>query len=252
MSANTKKLGPFDLFLILGVLICSVSYSVLDAAQGMPFDWLGLVAAVTGLLCVVLAAHGNILNYAFGIINVTTYAYISFTSNLLGDFALNLFYYLPLQFIGFAVWRKRSEGEGKSQLVARRMSPKQLAVVSAVSLAIVLTMGWLLSVMKGYATEGSFIERYHLYSEYPYKDALTTVFAITGQFLMARAFAEQWYFWIVMDVVSVIIWAMFWASGTPHAALMTIMYVFYTINAINGLVIWLKMPTDRSSVSAES
>ena len=68
-------LGAFDWFLILGVVACNVIYSIATASSG--FDVLGFTAAVAGILCVVLAAKGSIWNYAFGIVQVSLYAYIA-------------------------------------------------------------------------------------------------------------------------------------------------------------------------------
>lgn len=237
-----KGLKTFDWFLIVGVTLCSLCYSVLEADSLANLDWIGLVAAISGLFCVVLSAHGNIANYAFGLVNVSLYAWISYKSNLLGDCLLNAFYYLPMQFIGFAVWRKRQAGDNSGTVLARRMSARQRLIVAAVSLLVIAAAGYALSLLRGLATEGSLIQRWHLYSEYPYKDAITTVCAIIGQLLMARAFMEQWFFWILMDVVSMVIWATFMIDGIPHAGLMLIMYIFYTANAINGARLWSRLP----------
>ena len=236
-----KNLKAFDWVLILGVLGCSIGYAAMTAGQNGGFDWLGTVAAVTGLFCVVLVAHGNILNYAFGLVNVLLYAYISYKSNLLGDCVLNLFYYTPMQFVGFFVWTKRKDSSDSSRIRARAMSPRSRILLGIVSIALVAAFGFLLAKLKQNAVEGTFIERWHLYSEFPYKDALTTMFAIIAQYLMARAFLEQWFFWIVMNAVSLVIWAMFLREGTPHAGLMVIMYVFYLANSINGARLWIKM-----------
>ena len=92
-----STLAPFDYFLIVGVVACSVIYSSLSGE----WDLLGMVAAIAGLVNVVLCAKGSIVNYIFGLVNVSLYAYISFKSQLYGDFALNALYYIPMQFIGF-------------------------------------------------------------------------------------------------------------------------------------------------------
>ena len=42
----------------------------------------------------------------FGIINCILYSIISYQQTLYGEMLLNICYYLPLQFIGFAIWKK--------------------------------------------------------------------------------------------------------------------------------------------------
>ena len=100
---KNKVLSLYDWFLIAGVIVSNVLYSVLSGDM----DVVGSVASIAGVLCVVLVAKGNIWNYLFGIINVSMYAYISYKASLYGDAGLNAFYYVPMQFIGWWQWRKR-------------------------------------------------------------------------------------------------------------------------------------------------
>ena len=90
-----QVLSAFDIFLIIGVILSNVAYSILCNE----LDVLGSLACVTGVLCVVLVAKGNIWNYAFGLVNVSLYAWISYKSSLYGDAGLNALYYLPMQFV---------------------------------------------------------------------------------------------------------------------------------------------------------
>lgn len=66
-----------------------------------PDSWIATIAAITGILCVVFVGKGKISNYLFGLISVSLYAYISYTFKLYGEMMLNLFVYVPVQFIGF-------------------------------------------------------------------------------------------------------------------------------------------------------
>jgi nicotinamide mononucleotide transporter len=61
---------------------------------------------VTGILCVVLAAKGNIWNYAFGLVNSLGYAYVSFVNGLYGDMGLNILFFAPTNVIGFFMWQR--------------------------------------------------------------------------------------------------------------------------------------------------
>ncbi|MEF9931948.1 MAG: nicotinamide riboside transporter PnuC, partial [Bacteroidales bacterium] len=82
-SKSTLRL--FDWFLIIGIIILNILYSVVENN----FDTLGSIASITGVVCVVLVAKRSMSNYLFGIINVSLYAYISYESSLYGDFLLN-------------------------------------------------------------------------------------------------------------------------------------------------------------------
>ena len=230
-----RILAPYDWFLIVGVIASNVIYSVLSGT----LDVVGSIAGIAGVLCVVLVAKGSIWNYLFGIVNVSMYAYISYKAALYGDAALNAFYYVPMQFIGWWQWRKRgaamseSEADGAGvQVKARRFSWRQRAVLAVGCAAAVIA--------------GGFILRY-FGDPQPFKDSTTTVLSIVAQALMALAFMEQWALWIITNVVSVVMWSICVARGEAHAAVMVIMWVFYLMNSLNGFRVWLKL--SRSSLS---
>lgn len=181
---------------------------------------------MSGVLCVVLVARGNIWNYLFGLVNVSLYAWISFRSGLYGDAALNALYYLPMQFIGYAQWRRRGAGGVSSPVRARRLSRRQRLLL-------------FLSVAVLTAAAGLLLQR--LGDPQPYKDAATTVLSVAAQFLMAAAYAEQWLLWIVTNILSVAMWSVLAVEGEPHSVIMVLMWVFYLMNSVNGYRIWLRL-----------
>ena len=103
---KNRILSFYDWFLIIGVIVSNLIYSLLSGS----LDLMGSIASVAGVLCVVLVAKGSIWNYLFGIVNVSLYAYISYKAALYGDAALNALYYVPMQFIGGC--RQGSSGQG--------------------------------------------------------------------------------------------------------------------------------------------
>ena len=219
-------LSKFDIFLISGIIITGLAYSLL----ANEFDLLGFIASVTGLLCVVLCAKRSLSNYLFGIINVSLYAVISYKSQLYGDAALNALYYLPMNFIGWWNWLrhnggKNKDGEDDRALVRSiRMSGVQRILLFSVSLALVLLTGLLLDRFTA--------------DPQPYKDAFTTVLSVISMFLMVKTYMEQWVLWIAVNAVSVIMWAVIFLKGGEHSALMVIMWLFYLINSVNGFIVW--------------
>lgn len=228
---KNKVLSLYDWFLIIGVIASNIVYSLLSG----DVDPVGSIAAIAGVLCVVLVAKGSIWNYLFGLVNVTMYAYISYKTSVYGDAALNALYYLPMQFIGWWQWRKRgaamSESEGKDvQVKARRFTWRQRAILAA---------GCTIAVIAG-----GFLLRY-LNDPQPFKDSTTTVLSIVAQALMALAFMEQWVLWIITNIVSVVMWVVFLSKGEPHAAVMVIMWSFYLLNSINGLRVWLRLSRSK-------
>ena len=232
---KNKILSAYDWFLIVGVIVSNVVYSLLTGNV----DVVGSVAAVAGVLCVVLVAKGSIWNYAFGVVNVSLYAYISYKASLYGDAGLNALYYFPMQFIGWWQWRKRGAamsqdeaGEQSVQVKARRFSWKQRALLFAGCAVAVVAGGFLLK---------------YIGDPQPFKDSTTTVLSIIAQALMALAFMEQWVLWIITNIVSVVMWCVCVARGDAHAGVMVIMWVFYLMNSVNGLRVWLALSKKSAS-----
>lgn len=219
---NKNTLNFFDYFLIVGVISCSVIYSILSKE----IDILGSIAAITGLICVVLVAKGNILNYVFGVINVSLYAYISFKSEIYGDAALNALYYLPMQFIGWFSWNKKRQKEDETKVEGKRMTSLQRIIWFAGSAITVVICGYILKYFN---------------DPQPFKDAATTILSVIAMYLMVRAYMEQWVLWIVVNIISVVMWVIVAFRGDPHSELMVIMWVFYLANSINGFRVWIKL-----------
>ena len=226
---KTRILSLYDWFLIVGVIVTNIVYSVLTGTM----DLVGSVAGITGVLCVVLVAKGSIWNYAFGLVNVSLYAWISYKAALYGDAGLNALYYLPMQFIGWWQWRKRGAAMSQAEVVgdgvqvkARRLDVLQRIYLALGCFAAVTLVGFVLK---------------YLGDPQPFKDSATTVLSIVAQALMALAFMEQWALWIITNVISVVMWGVCVVRGEAHAGVMVIMWVLYLLNSINGLRVWLKL-----------
>ncbi|MGN1220630.1 MAG: nicotinamide riboside transporter PnuC [Candidatus Cryptobacteroides sp.] len=245
MKSN-RILNLYDWFLILGVTVSSLIYSVYSVISGdaaLGDTVLGAVAGIAGVFCVVLVAKGSIWNYLFGVVNVSLYAWISYNAALYGDAALNAFYYFPMQFIGWWQWRRRGEisprallGRGDRE---ERVERGEADVVKARRLKwparIILAIGCSVAVVAcGFALR-------HFGDPQPFKDSATTVLSIVAQALMALAFMEQWVLWIITNVLSVVMWSILAIRGEAHAGLMVIMWIFYLLNSVNGLRVWLKL-----------
>lgn len=236
MRSDGRILGFYDIFLILGVILTSMAYSLTSG----DFDILGTAAGISGVICVVLVAKGSIWNYVFGLVNVAAYAIISWKASLYGDAALNALYYLPMQFIGWWQWRRR----GAAATRAEADNPEQDVRVRARRLTairrLILAFG-----SASLVVAGGFILR-SLGDPQPFKDSATTVLSIIAQYLMAFAYMEQWVLWILTNLISIIMWGVLMAHDEAHAGLMVIMWSFYLLNSINGLRVWMKLSAARN------
>ena len=209
-----KNVSPLTwLFLGLRLLILMVTCAF------MPNSPVSLVSGMLGICSVVLGAQGNILTFVFGFAQVGTYTYLCVAERFYGEIAMNIYYFITMIY-GVVLWRKRLESKGSMQVQTRTLSTRKLVIV----MAAVLTLSVLSGVLLQQYTDDS----------QPYLDALTTIPALVAQILMVLAYREQWYLWIVVDVLATIMWLK--AGNYCMAA----QYAFWCMNCIYGYVQWTK------------
>lgn len=185
----------------------------------MPDSPWSLVSGLLGICSVVLGAQGNILTFVFGFAQVGTYTYLCVQERFYAEIALNIFYFITMIY-GVYVWKRRLTDDDSLQIQPRRLS-KRLTPVLIISVVLLsLLVGWLL-------------QRY-TDDPQPYLDAFTTVPAIVAQILMVLAFREQWYIWMLVDVLALIMWLR--AGNYCMAA----QYFFWCANCVYGYVQWSK------------
>lgn len=73
----------------------------------------------------------------------------------------------------------------------------------------------------------------------PFIDALSTVVSVIAMIISIKMYAEQWILWIVVDVVTVIMWAIAFAQGNDSIATL-LMWIAYLGNAVVMYVKWIK------------
>lgn len=82
---------------------------------------LGIMMAVTGVICVIATGKGKLSCYLFGLINTMLYAYVALGARYYGEVMLNAFYYVPMQFVGWYLWKKHINQE-TNEVIKTKMS----------------------------------------------------------------------------------------------------------------------------------
>lgn len=178
---------------------------------------------ITGVLCVVLAAKGDIWTYVFGMYNTFGYAYLAFTNGLYGEMGLNLFFFAPMNVVGFLMWRKRMIGQ---TVEMRGLKLKSQIITAIICILGTLGMGFGLSLIHGQNT--------------PYIDATTNVLSIVATFLMVWRYKEQWVLYLVLNGFTIAMWSIRTMAGSHEGPMMIVMWSAYLINAGYGYYNWSK------------
>lgn len=220
-----KGWNKFEKFLGILAILGSIGLTILWGD-----NLFGLSVTLTGILCVILVAKGNIWNYFWGTYNVIGYAYIAHTWGLNGEVMLNALYFLPMQLIGFMMWRKHTSD---SQVKMKDLSVANYIVMLLVSAILVIFYA---DILVWLGDNVSFLNTQELAG----LDSMSTVLSVIAMILMAKRYAAQWLLWIIVDVVSVAMWVGAFADGSTEAPAMILMWTIYLINAVYGYYVWLK------------
>lgn len=186
-------------------------------------SWIGLTASLTGMLCVVLTAKARIGSFYFGLVNILAYSYVAYQSRYYGDVMLNMLYFLPMAFVGIYFWKKNMNKGG--EVVVRSLSWKDRLVWFGGSLIVLIVYGLILTAIKG---------------TLPFIDSATTVFSIIATIMLNKRLTEQWLYWIIVDVLSVVMWAYIFITSGGDVS-MLVMWSAFLVNALYGYYNWKKM-----------
>ena len=228
----------FNTFVLVGMAVVTVLVTAIKFRSAENGQWLLIISALgslMGVLSTVLSANGRILTFLFGFIDVSIYGAMCLAGARYGNAALHLLYFLPMQVMGFFQWKKRGT-EGKGEVKARRLNGKQWMLYGGVFLAGLVIAYFVLSAMD--KTEAAGVVKWLVLM-----DAFSMMCNLVGQYLLSTAYMDQWFFWIGVNVASVVMWVLTLKQDatSAYAVIYVVKYSFYFINSLNGLRIWLRL-----------
>ena len=228
----------FNAFILIGMAVVTVlvlAFKLRDAQDGQALLIIAAAGSLCGVLANVLSANGRILTFLFGLIDVTVYGVMCLTGAKYGNAALHLLYFLPMQVVGFFQWKGRG-ADGKEQVRARRLTGRGWLRWGGIFLAGRVAAYFILSALD--KTEAAGAVRWLVLM-----DALSMMCNLIGQYLLSTAYMEQWFFWIGVNIASVLMWVLTLRQSpdSSYALVYVVKYSFYLLNSLNGLRIWLNL-----------
>jgi nicotinamide mononucleotide transporter len=261
LSIDFKHWSRFEkvwLITFLAIIVTATVYfsfvrTDYNKMENILLNWvISPFSAISGIFCVVLAAKGKISNWTYGIVNSVLYGYLAYCSGYYGDAIINIAYFLPTQFIGLFFWRRRLESGSKADVKMRKLTVKQ--AICIITLGFIVTVGfglflhyvdnWFTEVMKRNVSIYSYFEKMFGASAVlvgPTLDSATEVTQVLAQIFMVLAFAEQWVFWIITNIITIVMWTIVIVadpSSVSWALPTLIMWIAYLINSIYGFAVW--------------
>lgn len=190
-------------------------YEFWTAAVGnTPLEW---VAVLTGFACVWLAARESLWNFPIAIFSCALYILVYYGAGLYSDSLLQVMFIL-LSVYGWYEWLYG--GRSKTELPVSRTRRWEWVVCGV--FIVTFTTGF------GYYLE------HHTDATLPHWDSFTTAGSLAAQFLLMRKRLENWWLWILVDVLYVpILW---YKELYPTSGL----YALYLGLAVYGYLEWRK------------
>lgn len=228
----------FNYFIFFGMLVCVLVASVINIHNNPGNTALQIVVAVGamfGVTSTILAAQGNILNFVIGALGAIIETYVLWKNGVTSMFLLYLLYFIPMDVVGFLSWRRKGASVRK-EVKAQRMTARTWLYVVLGYIAVA-GIAFVISYLSGKNNLGSGIPAKMV------TDALATAATIVAIVMMTFAYVEQWYIWTLVNLSNIALWSVNLAT-TPDSAytvVMLIKYVFYLINGLNAIRIWLKL-----------
>jgi len=199
---------------------------MLDVAftlMGAGVTWLEVIAFALALGCVV----GNVLEihwaWPLAIASSLLYAGLFYANRLYGDVVVQAFFVVS-SIWGWYQWlfgRRSGVAGSPAPLSIARLGRRRLLAVVAVWLAAWPLLGALLARFTD--------------SDVPYFNAFPTAGSFIGQALLALKFVETWPVWLVVNAVSIVLYA------TKSLWLTAGLYVIFGALAVAGWRRWTRL-----------
>lgn len=179
-------------------------------------SWLEVVAVITAILYLVLAVRENIWCWFFGFISTAIYVFLFYNVSLLSESLLNV-YYLVMAVYGWMQWNKKGI-----------FTELKIHTLQTSTHIMILVASTLLTPVVGYQMN-------KLGASFPYIDAFVAILAVVATLMTTKKIFENWYYWLVVDLISIYI---FWQKQFYLTALL---FVIYIVLIFVGIKNWKKI-----------
>ncbi len=184
-------------------------------------NYLDIVGTILGLLYLWLEMKEKPLMWVVGCIMPLIYTVVLYRAGIYADCAME-FYYFGAGVYGLLYWLRGKTKTGKSIAISHTPHKVMLRI------ACVVVILWLIMAQ---------ILIHLTDSNVPYIDAFTTSMSIVAMWMLSRKYIEQWWFWLIVDLIST---GLYIYKGVYGRALL---YGIYTLMAFYGYFVWKRRMT---------
>ena len=184
---------------------------------GAAVTWLEVIAfvlALANITCNVFEIHWG---WPLTIVASILYAWLFYASKLYGDASVNVFFAVTAVW-GWWQWLRGHRGDSAAPLTIARLD----------------TTGWrnLVASWEELWFTCAIVLRFITDSDVPWADGFVTAGSVVGTVLLARKFIENWLVWLIVNAVSVALFAY------KALYLTALLYVIFFALAVWGWIGW--------------
>jgi nicotinamide mononucleotide transporter len=173
-----------------------------------------LIAAALAVLYLLLAIGQHLSCWVAAFVSSVLYVWVLFGARLYMESVLNV-YYAAMAVYGFWQWQ---HGRGGRALdVTHWPVGRHLTALAGIVAASLIT---------------SFFLRRFTPAAWPFVDSMVTWSSVFTTFLVARKVYENWYWWLVIDSVSLVLYF------TRHLYVTMLLFALYLVLIIIGMREW--------------
>ena len=182
------------------------------------------IAVMAAIAYLLLAIRQNIACWYFAGVSTAIYIYLFFDARLYMESTLNIFY-LAMALYGWYCWRNKRRDDQHLPVTVWALRRHVVAITAIVLISLV----------------NAYVLKTWTDAVFPYIDSLTTWSAIWTTFLVARKVLENWWYWLVIDFVSVFL---YWSRDLELTALL---FVVYLVMIPFGLLSWRRSMSTKAA-----
>ncbi len=231
LKKSFKELKWYEIIMMV-IMVAIAGISIYNAivhpeTSSNPL-WLTIInfiSAVCGVICIFFCAKANISNFIFGTVNTIVYAIFLYYHKIYGTFALEVLFYLPVNFISWYIWAKH-----RDKVLVEKTKSKKLTIKQNIFCTALIVGGGII---------------YHqilvkIGGTVAWLDAFTLSIGIIAVLLEMLRYKEQYVWWLITDVIAV---AMYIQHFDPVYLTKKSIYL---IMAVIGLINWHKLNKERN------
>lgn len=177
---------------------------------------LEIAGFVFGVIGVYLTIKEQVWCFPVGLLNVTLSLILFWQQKLYADAFQQMIYIILLSY-GWWAWSQKKDN---SRLPVTKMNLTNLIILVTTAVATATFAGFLLHKF----TDASM----------PYADAIATGLSFVAQFLVARKKIENWWIWVVVNLMYIAIYM------NKELYFYSVLFFIYLALAVYGLLTWKK------------